>query len=204
MFDLNCIQARSKWYVYHRPTKAKLVTGFVGSRVELEQHLATIRPLIVAQLAAAQTAVRAKVDGWRMDAANALHKMTYKRAARRGLAYELSAALIAEMLMVSNDKCAISGMDFDYRDKKKLGADWHRRPLTPSIDRKNNALGYTVSNTRIVCACVNISINEWGADLFIHMCESVVQNVLQNGSFQPASMGPASRLVQNNLEGTQA
>lgn len=172
--DLNCTQARGKWYVYHRHIEMRVLAGFVGSRDELNAKLATMAPEIEAKVQAANDRFKLKTDGWRMDAAKLLHKVTSRRASWRKLPYELSVQTIYDLLREANDQCAVSGIEMVYLPKEG-DETWHRRPLSPSIDRIDNGQGYTPSNIRIVCACVNIGINEWGLELFQQVCRAVTE-----------------------------
>jgi hypothetical protein len=178
MNDMNCTKARGKWYVYHRPTKISILSGFVGSREDLETKLELMRPIIEHQIQSRQTASRADKAGWRLDAAKDIHKRTRTRSMLKGQSYELTPELIAEMMLRADDKCTVSGLDFDYRTKFSE-RDWHRRPYAPSLDRINNALGYSEVNVRVVCTCVNIGINEWGLEIFENVCRAVAQKSIR-------------------------
>jgi hypothetical protein len=150
----------------------KILGGFVGSRDDLEAKLDTMRLEIESKVDAINSRFKLKTDGWRMDAAKLLHKTTSQRAARRRMEYHLEIKGIYDMLLAANDRCAVSGLEMVYLPKDDTET-WHRRPLSPSIDRISNKLGYVDGNIRIVCACVNIGINEWGLDLFQRVCLAV-------------------------------
>lgn len=47
-------------------------------------------------------------------------------------------------------------------------------PLRPSIDRKNNRLGYTTKNSRIVCWWYNHSKNDWDDKIVLSMARLLV------------------------------
>jgi hypothetical protein len=49
-------------------------------------------------------------------------------------------------------------------------------PWAPSLDRRNNALGYQVENGRLVCATVNRSLSYYPDDVFAEMYRAFVVN----------------------------
>ena len=116
--------------------------------------------------------MNATMIGWRTDAARLLHKFTKSRATRRGRPYTLSVETIARMLFDAGDRCEVTGLKLDYRSN--TNPHWKSRPMAPSLDRISNLGGYEASNLRIVCACVNVAINEWGLDNFQNICRAFV------------------------------
>lgn len=162
-FPVNKVRARGRRYAYIRGTNIALVRGFVGSDEAFDAA-------ILSAAARHSSAANAKVEGFRMDAAKLLHKGTKARAARKGLSYELGEEAIVALLGAAGDACEVTGLQFDYRDKSE--AKWLRRPMAPSIDRKDNTKGYTPDNIRMVCVCVNIAINEWGLENFEQVCRA--------------------------------
>lgn len=115
---------------------------------------------------------RSGLDGWRMDAARRIHKTTSGRASHKGRTYVLSTTAIVEMLKNAKDRCQVTGMKFDYLPR--TNRDWRTNPLAASLDRINNKGGYEPGNIRLVCACVNYAINEFGLELFEKMCLAFV------------------------------
>ena len=70
------------------------------------------------------------------------------RARRRGLPCTISLADIRRKWAECGGVCPISGRKM-YVGRKVLG------PWSPSLDRRNNSLGYTPQNVRIVAHCIN-------------------------------------------------
>lgn len=176
---LNKVKSRGKWYVYLRGERGAVVKGFAGSEEDLDAILGERLAEHSKTAAIDQDRFR---KGWRMDMARYLHKVTKARAARRGIAYALSVDTIFKMLEAQQDACSVSGIPFIYSPKAD-DSEWHRRPFAASVDRRDNRLAYEPDNVRLVTVCVNISINEWGSEVFEKMCEAVVskrENVLQN------------------------
>jgi hypothetical protein len=164
-FSVKRVRARGRRYAYIRGTDIPLVRGFDGTDSDFE-------PAIVDAAQAHVDRVTSAIDGWRMDAARDIHKVTKARASRRGLAYTLTAEGIADTLSTLGDRCELTGLPFDC--EKKIGSEWMRRPMAPSLDRKDNQSGYEPWNLRIVCTCVNIAINEWGLANFEQVCRAFV------------------------------
>lgn len=163
------VTARGKRYVYVRGTNIALVRGFLGTDAELDALLAG--PDIARELVAHQQAAPSMV-GHRLDAAKVLHKVTKTRSVTKRRPYTLSVEIIAGMLGNSYDRCEVTGLKFDYGPKSDEG--WQSRPLAPSLDRISNKGGYVPANVRLVCACVNVAINEWGLANFAKVCRSFV------------------------------
>ncbi len=90
-----------------------------------------------------------------------------KRAARRGLTFDLSLDQLMVIWQRCNGRCEVSGLPFDAER-----GEHHWRPYAPSIDRRDCSEGYTFSNVRLVCVCVNAALNQWGDDVFWNMVGS--------------------------------
>lgn len=64
------------------------------------------------------------------------------------------------------DTCAVTGLQFNY------DSNWHRNPFGPSIDRKNNKLGYTKENCQLVIWGYNAGKGHYSEkDLYI-LCKA--------------------------------
>lgn len=177
---LNRRQSRGKWYVSLRGASLSLIKGFEGTRAELDDHLWESLDRIVAQVRAHDRRFLNDPSYWRKEAAIPLHKAARSRAQRRDLPFSLTVEWIVDRLRKIEDRCEVSSMRFDYTPGS---GGWHKPPLRPSLDRIDRAKGYQPENVRLVCTCVNISINEWGEETFFSMCEAVVkrrENGVQN------------------------
>lgn len=105
---------------------------------------------------------------------NRLRKIVHSaltRSRRYKLAFD--AVLVDVLSVFPPSKCPACGVTLNYT----VNATTHRNPAIPSIDRVDNALGYTVENTRIICfRCNRIKSDASLADL-----KSLVAYMEENG-----------------------
>ena len=94
-----------------------------------------------------------------------------RRAKEAAINFDLTKEFIGILYQQQNSKCALTGIDFIFEKESTF-----RRPFAPSIDRINSDLGYTRDNVRLVCAVVNLALNEFGDKVFDKMCEAYVSN----------------------------
>jgi hypothetical protein len=75
-------------------------------------------------------------------------KRAKDRAKKRGLVFELTKDSVAKQLVLGY--CSATNLQFDFSfNETKLN------PCSPSLDRINPSLGYTIQNTRMVCWIFN-------------------------------------------------
>lgn len=67
-------------------------------------------------------------------------------------------------------KCAVTGITMTWMAGKAT-------PTSISIDRIDNALGYTRGNVRLVCYQVNLMRNRWDDDTMYSMALAIVSNM---------------------------
>lgn len=103
--------------------------------------------------------------------ARQLYRDTRKRAERRGVPFTITQDEFAYRLARTQGKCEVSGVPFDLSRDSNL----YRRPFAPSIDRINNANGYTKRNCRVVCVVVNLAMNEWGLDPLVKVALGIAE-----------------------------
>jgi hypothetical protein len=94
-----------------------------------------------------------------------LHYERSKRAQHANLECTISAELLIAAAVAQNWRCVLTGLPFQARKE-----GWAKNPFAPAIDRIDCARGYTPDNTRLVCYCVNASMNQWGFTVFAEMC----------------------------------
>lgn len=97
-----------------------------------------------------------------------LYTQTKGRAKKRGSEFSISKEAYAAMV---SDRCALTGILFD----TEPAAERHyKRPFAPSMDRIDCAEGYTETNVRIVCVCVNLAMNAWGEEVLFKMAAGLI------------------------------
>lgn len=88
---------------------------------------------------------------------------TERRAAKKGLAFSLKLDSLVRMYKLQGGRCALTGVPMMGRVLKGSGV-WN--PYRPSVDRVNNALGYTTGNIRLVTLWANVAMHQWGEEIF--------------------------------------
>lgn len=88
------------------------------------------------------------------------------RAKKKGMTFELTREFIDGLITAQGDRCAITGIPFDYGES----TDFERRPFAASLDRINSKLGYSKDNVHIVCIVVNGAKSEYSQEIFDRMC----------------------------------
>lgn len=109
--------------------------------------------------------VSAKVEHSVAPAANRLRgvlRSAQYRSARRGLEFAIDEQWCIDTLRAQRGRCALTGLRFSRDGTGQRGRD----PYAPSLDRIDNARGYTPCNTRIVLFAVNIMLSDWGEHVF--------------------------------------
>lgn len=169
---LNIVKARGKWYVQTRCRPSIVfIRGYVGSKEDLYEHLRS--PEVEAAIIASGCTVSAravKLDAARKVAAARLVKACRNRSSVRSLECTIDVAWVLDEMAKTRDKCAVTGLPFDFKGKK---GNWHKNPFSPSLDRINRSIGYVPGNVRVVLTGVNIAINEWGLDHFKAIARSL-------------------------------
>lgn len=90
--------------------------------------------------------------------ANKLFRAAKLRSKKHNLPFDITAKWIEQKLI--NNFCELTGLPFDFKPAKNTRLN----PYSPSLDRINNAEGYTQTNVRVVLTSVNMAINEYGLE----------------------------------------
>ena len=94
------------------------------------------------------------------------------RARNKGLC-SLSKTEFDHLWNASGGSCQLTGIVFRYeKDDGKVKSPW-----SPSIDRIDSSKGYSPENCRLVCTIDNLSLNEWGDEIFFEMIEAAARRV---------------------------
>ena len=90
-------------------------------------------------------------------------KSARKRASEKGLAFDLT----PEWYDAEFEKgCAVTGLPLDPNGSKT--------PFTAHVDKVVPALGYVMSNCRLVCACYNLAKKHWTDADVLRMAKALV------------------------------
>ncbi len=92
------------------------------------------------------------IDGWARRAVD--------KAKCRGKEVSITSVDVVKLISRQSYKCSITGRQFS--DEPSTTS--RRRPLMPSIDRIDNAEGYTLGNIRIVTVIANMARSDFSDD----------------------------------------
>lgn len=87
---------------------------------------------------------------------------TRKNAVARAIDFDITVEQVEAIYRAQRGRCAVTGIVFCEDD----APHWRTRPFFPSLDRIDNALGYSPENVRWVCAATNIALNDFGEGVF--------------------------------------
>jgi len=104
---------------------------------------------------------------------NSLFRAARNNAKSRNIEFNISIELVRAFILVQNNRCALTGIQFIYEHDGMTRA----RPFAPSIDRKDNSRGYTCDNIHLVCCIVNRAKNEFPQIIFDQMCLARVRQL---------------------------
>lgn len=96
-------------------------------------------------------------------------KSTKARAKHRKFAFELTMDHVLAMFAKNEGRCELSGIAFSA--KSMNGKRF--RPWMPSIDRRDSSKGYTLDNSRMICAYVNVAINQFGESTLLYVAREI-------------------------------
>jgi hypothetical protein len=94
----------------------------------------------------------------------ALWRAAKTRARQKNIPFSITHDNLAAMVQVQGYACALTSIPFDF-DRTGRREKLRRKPFRPSVDRIEPSLGYVAGNVRVVCAAVNMALNEWGEDV---------------------------------------
>lgn len=103
-----------------------------------------------------------------------LMKNAKRRAAIIGKTCTLTEDCMRTLVERAGGKCEVSGIPFRY--KRGGQGNGKTAPFAPSIDRLDNAAGYTLENCRLVCWCVNAAMGAWGDEVFWEMVHAAARH----------------------------
>lgn len=115
-------------------------------------------------------------EAW-IHAARRLVRSARSNASVASREHSLHTYDVLDMLAAQNYRCAVSGALLE----PVLGSRGRPHPWAPSIDRINNAAGYTEGNVRLVCTVANLAMNAFGEDVLYEMARCTVNRLDRQG-----------------------
>ena len=106
---------------------------------------------------------------WRKtNRARALMTLAKHRAKLKGLEYSLDGCAPSIQGVIDAGVCELTGIPFNLDG----GKTWD----SPSLDRINNAKGYSLENVRVVLYCVNVMANLWGENKIVEIADAIMES----------------------------
>jgi len=98
-------------------------------------------------------------------------------ALKRNYKFEIDIKEAWDLYVSQNKKCAISGLDLTLTNNRKI-------ETTASIDRKNNTLGYILTNIQWVHKSINYMKHTLHQDDLITFCEKIYLSNIKNQNWE--------------------
>jgi hypothetical protein len=101
--------------------------------------------------------------------------MTYmkRKAKERDLCWELTSDQLWELFEKQKGKCALSGVDLHMSTEINKQHNLDRTHMTASLDRIDNAKGYTIENVQWIHKTVNLMRRQYSVDDYVEWCRRV-------------------------------
>lgn len=177
-----------KWVNGRRIKRSTQTRDFVDAQKVLERETRLLNTRLHGD--AWNAAVDAMLEDQKSWLRRSAQSVAYRgRKIGKGCTVDIQA--LAQVLRRSAGRCEITGLGLDLR-RSPTG---QTPPFHPSFDRRDSALGYTYSNTRVVCLCVNLCIRDWGEDVMHQVGRALVLKEMQAaleptyGEFTPPKVG---------------
>lgn len=151
-------------YLYQGKFKTSYLAFFKGRQITFKTMEEAVAAHSKMQLYGKNALIHQVGEMRGLSAVNvkAIMKALRCRSKAGGIDLKLTADDIDELKDRSRGFCELTNIQFS--DKKPEGKRF--RPWMPSIDRIDSALPYEMDNCRLVCAYINIAINDLGETEF--------------------------------------
>jgi hypothetical protein len=105
-----------------------------------------------------------------------VYSVIKRNARRRNLIWdnELTIEYLWDLYIKQNQKCAISGLDIAFSEKR-INNTIDYQYMTISLDRINSKIGYVKNNVQWVHKDVNTMKFDYDQNYFINMCKLIVE-----------------------------
>lgn len=101
-----------------------------------------------------------------------LNKSAKRRAKNKNIEFDLNIDFLKDLWESQKGNCSITGLKFIIKNERTGKA----QPFSPSIDRIDPNIGYTKSNVRLVCYCVNCFLHDFGENILEKISKSYILN----------------------------
>jgi hypothetical protein len=98
---------------------------------------------------------------------NSIFNTANRRAKKKNIPFDLTKEWIIFKLEEQNYCCALTHIQLVVEQTEN-----YLNPYMPSLDRIDSTKGYTKDNVRIVCAAINLALNEYGEEVFGQICKA--------------------------------
>lgn len=167
------VRVRANGRVVRRSTRQGDQTVAIAMRRELAEKLG--RRIIDSEWARHVRDHIETSDSWlRRSIARARRK-----SVKRGWPSCISMNELAQLMLSTDGKCALTGLPF----RRQVRPDGKPHPFAISLDRIENALGYELTNCRLVLLAVNLGMSHWGEAEFRAIARALVGQELLKGPY---------------------
>jgi len=109
---------------------------------------------------------------WSLDYTRRLKRLSHmakNRAANKNLPFDIDGEYLIKLWHESEGCCALTGRVFDLNS---WGTKGQVNPDAPSVDRIVPSLGYVRGNVRLITYHMNISLSDFGTEIFEQLLKS--------------------------------
>lgn len=111
------------------------------------------------------------------------------RSKARKKEHQIALRDIEALLLGCDGRCAVTGMALSIADEP-----WRR----PSLDRIDNAKGYTPSNLRITSAFANVAMNVWGEKPLYESARAIIGKMFDSvGTAQTEQPNKSTQVIDS-------